>query len=241
MTKKLLKIALLVVLGAIFSPDVFGQNKIVMSLANRYSLALRRLENGNSRQSIEAVYRKGASLSDKLDEMENLSEADYALFEKKMKGFIINRNEVVFVKPDAKFFGSLAQRRGTEADIAFFTFLNHLRPDGVWSAYIEQQTDFSGCTIYGKGILTEMYGRAKQFKRKYPSAYIPEINETITDIKQTFTSDTCACGNNRADVAGEFRLFIKTFPKDEITPAVEKRLADVLNNQSGIRFGCHSG
>ncbi|MDQ3323900.1 MAG: hypothetical protein M3525_15915 [Acidobacteriota bacterium] len=212
-----------------------------MTLTNRYVQALKNLENGKSRQSIEAVYRKGAIFSDRLDELENLSEADYALFEKKMKGFIINRNATIFVKPDAKFFGSLAQRRGTKMDIAFFTFLKRLRPDGVWSAYIAQQTDYSGCTIYGTGILTEMYKRAKQFKRQYPSAYIPELNETIFDIKERFTSSTCACSSNSADVVREFRLFIKTFPKDEITPLVRKRLADVIKNKTEIRFGCLSG
>lgn len=240
MTKKLFEPILFIVLCAFFLSDVCGQSKTILSLANRYSRALRNLENGKTKQSVESIYRKGARLSDKLDELEALSDADYALFEKKMKGFLVNRSETVFIKPSAKFFGNLAKRRGTKADIAFFNFLGELKPDSVWSAYIEQQTDFSGCTIYGRGILTGMYRNAKQFKRKYPSVYTEDIDKVITDIKETFTNDTCACGE-RADVIKEFRLFINAFPKDEIAPVVRKRLAEVSSKPTEFRFGCHSG
>lgn len=90
MMRKLLKTFLLLALGANYAVSVFGQKTNILTLANQYSRALKNLENEKSKQSVEAVYRKGALFSDKLDELENLSEADYALFEKKLKGFIVN-------------------------------------------------------------------------------------------------------------------------------------------------------
>jgi hypothetical protein len=110
----------------------------------------------------------------------------------------------------------------------------------MWSAYIEQQTDYSGCTIYGKDILTRLYGKARQFRRQYPSAYNSDIKEEITDMKSEFTDGTCACGDSNG-VIKEFQLFIKTFPGDEITPIAKKRLTDIQNKKTAIRFNCLSG
>ncbi len=124
--------------------------------------------------------------------------------------------------------------------IAFFNFLGALKPDSVWSAYIEQQTDYSGCTIYGNGKLTALYGKAKQFRKQFPVAYASDVNEAINDIKETFTSDTCACRDSLS-VIKEFELFINAFPKDAITPAVRKRLAEVKGKRTTFRFQCISG
>lgn len=106
--------------------------------------------------------------------------------------------------------------------------------------YIEPQTDYSGCTIYGDGKMTALYGKAKQFRKQFPVAYASDVNEAINDIKETFTNDTCACGENRS-VVKEFELFINAFPKDAITLAVKKRLAEVKEKWTAFRFQCHSG
>ncbi|CAN5621558.1 hypothetical protein BH24ACI2_BH24ACI2_15210 [soil metagenome] len=231
---------IIVVCGFGVSRCVYAQNNSIIALADKYSSALKKFEKRRTRGNIEAVYRKGQIVAEKLDALESLSEADYASIERKMRGFVINRNEVVFVKPDVVFFKKLSKRLGTKSDIAFFTFLGELKPESVWSAYIEQQTDYSGCTIYGKGILTSLYGKARQFRRQYPSAYVSDIKEEIRDMKSDFTDGTCACSDSNG-VVKEFQLFIKTFPRGEITPIVKKRLIDIQNKKTAIRFNCLSG
>lgn len=218
----------------------YSQNKSVLKLAEQYSQALKKFQNQKGRTSLEGLLRKGNAVGEKLDEMESLSERDFSVLEKKMKGFVINREETIFVKPDNVFFGKLAARRGTPADAAFFKLSRKYKPNNVWSAFIEQQTDYSGCTIYGKGIFTELYAQAKSFQSQYPAAYSGEIREMIDEIKIELTENTCVCGD-RNGAAKEFRLFINTFPKDKITPLVKKRLKEIENKKTNLRFACHSG
>ncbi len=238
--RKLLKTILFIAVCAFFFSNTYGQNKTILTLATRYSQALKKLENQKKRGNIKLLYRKGQAVAEKLDDLEALNETDYASVEKKMKGFVVNRDEVVFVKPDVNFYKKLSKIHGTKADIAFFNFLGELKPDSVWSAYIEQQTDYSGCTIYGNGKLTALYGKAKQFRKQFPAAYASDINEAINDIRETFTNDTCACRDSRS-VVKEFLLFINAFPKDAITLAVRKRLAEIKENRTAFRFQCLSG
>lgn len=219
---------------------VYAQNNSILTLANRYSLALRKFEKRNAKGNIEAVYRKGQIVADKLDELENLSEADFTLVERRMRGFVVNRDEIIYVKPNVNFFRKLSKGIGTKSDIAFFTFLGELRTNSVWANYIQQQTDYSGCAIYGKGILTGLYGKAKQFRKQYPSAYIVDINEEIEEMKSEFTDSTCACGDSKS-VIEEFQLFIRTFPADKITLIVRKRLKEIQNKKTPFRFNCISG
>jgi len=225
-------------LGTAASP-AHSQNKSILQLADEYSLALRKYERQKSRTSVESVVRKGKAVGGKLEEIESLSAADYSLLEKKMRGFMVNREEILFIEPDLKFFARLAKTRGTKTDAAFFAVMREIKPENVWTAYIEQQTDVTGCTIYGNGALTRLYGKARQFKRAYPKAYVDDINEEIDEILTEFTGGTCACGG-RAGVEKEFRAFIKTFPKDKNTPAIKKRLANLKKNKD-FRFNCQSG
>lgn len=232
--------SLIAVVFVFASHHVDAQDDSIIGRAERYSLALKKLEKGKGRKSVESVYRKGQSVAEKTDELENLNETKYALVEKKMRGFVVNRDEIVFIKPKADFFKMLSKKFGTRADSAFFTFLSELKPDNIWSAFIEQQTDYSGCTIYGKGILTGLYGKAKRFRRQYPSAYAADIKEEIDEMKGEFSDGTCACGDVNS-VVKEFRLFIKTLPFDELTPVVKTRLKTIQNKQTAMRFNCLSG
>ena len=242
MKKSILQVCgLFVVICGFAAPScVAAQNDSIIARADRYVAALEEYEKGTERKSVEFVFRKGQSVAKKLDELENLNEADYASVTKKMKGFIVNRDETIYIEPEVDFFKKLSKKFGTKSDAAFFTFWSALKPDSVWSAYIEQQTDYSGCALYGKGILTELHGKAEQFRRQYPRAYTTELKEEIDEMKRELTSGTCACGN-RNSVTEEFRLFIKTFPADEITPTIKRRLKGVQNKKTAIRFNCISG
>lgn len=217
----------------------YAQDKSILKLADEYAAALKNYQAQKSRLSIEGVISRGTAVSGRLDEIESLSDADYALLEKKMKGYLVNRQEILFIEPDLKFFINLSKTRGTKADIAFFDLMRQIRPDSVWAAYTEQQTDVTGCTRYGSGLLTGLYGKALQFKQNYPKSYTGDINEEIEGILSPFLEGTCACGN-RAGVLKEFRLFIKTYPKDKNTRAIKKRLEN-LEKDKDFRFNCQSG
>jgi hypothetical protein len=238
------KITTVAILFAAFilsnSQASYSQNKSILTLAEQYSQALIKFQKQKGRANLEGLLRKGNAVGEKLDEMESLSESNFSRLEKKMKGFVINRDETVFVKPDNVFFGKLATKRGTPADVAFFNLSRRYKPENVWSTFIEQQTDYSGCTIYGKGIFTDLYAQTKRFQRQYSFAYSGEIREMIDDLKSELTENTCVCGD-RNGAAKEFRLFISTFPKDKITPLVKKRLKEIENKKTNLRFACHSG
>ena len=218
---------------------VHAQDKSILNLANQYALALKKVRNQKTKKSIEPLINKGKAVADRLDELESLSEADYVLLEKRMQGFVINREEVLFIEPEFKFFSRFSKTHGTKTDIAYFALRHAIKPDDVWAAYFEQQTDVTGCTIYGEGILTNLYGKILQFKRAYPKAYAEDIYEETNNILEKFTEGTCACGDQNG-VLKEFRLFIKTFPKDKNTPAIKKRLTKI-EKEKDFRFNCQSG
>lgn len=217
----------------------YAQAQSIMDLAQRYNLALKAFELRKSRSSLESVLRKGTLLSDKYEELEKLSETDYLRFKKKMRGFDVNREEIIFVEPDRMFFLKLARTIGTTVDTSFFRLLVEIKPNNVWASYIEQQTDYSGCTIYGNGKLTKLYGKALRFKRIYPLAYTTYVNDEIDSILEEFGESICACGS-RDLVIKEFSLFVKTFPKDKKIPAIRRILEDLKAGKK-FRFDCHSG
>jgi hypothetical protein len=240
MKKNLLIITVLAIaLAGLSAADAYSQTKTILALANDYSIALSNYQKQTGRSSIESLLRKGMLVDQQVSEIENLSVADYSSLEKMMKGFVVNREEILFVKPDLKFFAALAKVRGTNADIAYFSLMRQFRPEYVWAAYIEQQTDYSGCTIYGNGVLTKLYGQALDFKKNYPKAYNAEVNEEIDGILERFDEKGCACGS-RTGVLREFRLFIRTFPNDKHTPKIRKALAKIERSK-GFRFNCESG
>ena len=193
MSKKIVILLIKLMLMALFGViTVSAQNKTILQLADEYSIALKKYQQQKSQTSVESVLHKGKAVNNKIEEIESLSDADYALLEKKMKGFVINRDEVLYIEPDLKFFGQLSKSRGTKADIAFFDLMPAIKGDSVFATYIEMQTDVSGCTIYGNGVLTTLYGKALQFKKTYPKAYIKDVNEEIDKILEEFTEHTCA-------------------------------------------------
>lgn len=240
MNLKIALVFLFITFCAAAASPVFAQDKIVLQLAEEYSRTLKNYQAQKSRISLESVLRKGKAVAERLDEVESLSDAEYAVLEKKMKGFVVSREEVIFVRPDLKFFAQLSERWGTKTDAAFFILMRVIRPDNVFPVYTERQTDVSGCTIYGISALTVLYGKALQFKKTNPQAYTPDIDEEINEILDEFTGESvCACGDS-ASVRREFRLFIKSFPKDKNTSIVRKRLANLEKNKAN-RFNCQSG
>lgn len=199
---------------------------------------MKKIEAETGRTSLEPLVDFQNQFSLRLREVGELSEKDFKSFEKHMRGFLVNRDEIIFVKPDNKFFMNLSKKRGLPADVAFFELRNQLRPGGVWSAYTLPQTDYSGCTRFGTGKLTEFYGRLNSFKEKFQSAYVQIIDEELGYVVEALTVGTCACEDSLS-ATKEFELFMKTYPGAPITPKIQDRLSGT--ETSKIRPNCISG
>lgn len=219
--------------------DESVSEKSVIQLAADYERLLRTIEYGSERSSLEPLADFQEKFSGRLSEIERLKDDEFTVFKTRMRGFLINREEVVFAKPDNEFFQKLAARKGLPADIAFFDLRSRLRPDSIWAAYIEQQTDYSGCTLYGTGMLTELYGLLNSFKEKYPTAYVQMVSDELDYIKDALTTGTCACGGLPSAIK-EFELFIERYPNAEITPRLRDRKSNT-DEKSKIRRFCTSG
>jgi hypothetical protein len=213
-----------------------AQQPSILELATTYSRALQDIENGKNRGSIESLFDKGKNVSDKLEEMEGLTEADYSRLTRLMRGFVINRDEVLYIEPDSKFFARLSRKLGTRKDVSFFVLKQQLRPDNVWAAYIEQETDSTGCTQYGNGSLTRLYGQAVAYRKAYPNGYRFAVNYEIEQILERFSSNICGCGNVGA-ASKEFRSFVTAYPQDKNTPKIAKTMNDVLSRKN-FHFDC---
>ena len=91
--------------------------------------------------------------------LESLSADAFTRLTVELKGAVINREEVVLVEPDVDYFQALAAARGDDADRAFFAALKATYPSSVWPVYVDQKTDFGGCTRFGSMSLVGTYTR----------------------------------------------------------------------------------
>lgn len=154
----------LVVTAAFFSCCVVlpGAQRLdsVRKVIDSYRVAIQLAQKDPSRGQLEAAFDAIGPLRNALilrrdggvSTLELLSEQEFTALGRELVGLLMNREEVVFVKPDVVFFRRLAAR-GDPADRAFFAALSSTYQESVWPIYIESQTEFSGCTRFGSGTL----------------------------------------------------------------------------------------
>lgn len=172
--------------------------------------------------------------------LESLPEADFALLEQ-LPGVFVRRVEILLVHPAAGFFVELAARLGDQADQRFAAALAATYPDGHWPVYVEPQTDYSGCTAFGAGVLLETYLAWSAMARDFPGRYVSAVARERDTVVEKITRSTCACGDAAA-VVGELRRTAAALPPaDPIIPSVKERLAALDEGRSNIRFDCISG
>ena len=153
---------------------------------------------------------------------------------------LINREEVVFVEPDPAYFAKLAAARGDSADRAFFAALKATYPEPVWPVYIEQQTDYSGCTRFGSMSLVDTYHAWAQFQRGFHDRYVAAAKHEVDKVIEHLTESTCACGT-KASVEQELERFLESVPASPARAKVDQRLGAVLAGRSDVRTSCVSG
>jgi hypothetical protein len=171
--------------------------------------------------------------------LESLSEQEFAALGRELPGLIVNREEILFVQPDVVFFRRLAAR-GDRADRTFFAALASTYPDSVWPVYLDQQTDYSGCTRFGSGTLVSSYVTWAAVRRQYPKRYEEASAGHLGDIVKELTESTCACGD-RASVEQELTEFRRRVGASDVRTRVEARRAAVRRDRADFRFSCKSG
>jgi len=219
----------------------------VRTAIDRYRAAIQLAQKDPSRGRLEAAFLSieplrrllEASRDGGLSVLESLSEQEFTALSRELAGLDVNREEVVFVKPDGAFFRKLAAR-GDRADRAFFTALGSTYPDSVWPVYIEQQTDYSGCTRFGSGTLVSTYVAWAAFRRQYPKRYEQVSASHLEEIVEALTGSTCACGD-RGSVERELMEFLRRGDERDMRARVEARLLAVRRDRANIRFACTSG
>ena len=213
-----------------------------------YRAAIAALSTRTIPRGVEAAFSKLMALSESLTRprtgqltvLESLSAEDFRRLNAEIPGARINREETVFVAPDPGYFVKLAGSRGDAADRGFFSALKATYPESVWPVYIEQQTDYSGCTSYGSGKLVAMYRRWSRFQRTFPNRYVVPVRERLEDISSQLTDSTCACGD-ASSVEKEMQQFLRAFPTSPLRPRITERLQVLRNGGSDIRAHCISG
>jgi hypothetical protein len=209
--------------------------------ARTYREHVERIEKSVDTTSIQDLVQEGASLADKLRPViENLTALDYDAVVINMKGFLVNREEVIVIEPDAAFFAGLAKKHGTENDNLYFQFFREVRPEGYWPVYIMLQTDVGGCTRYGEGRLANLFKKGEALLPKMTGYYAKETTKILDDITYQLTNWTCACGDKQS-VVKELKLFLQLNKGSEITGMVKRRLEAVQNQTSTMRYQCIGG
>ena len=208
-----------------------------------YDEALSRLTSHAPGASLEEVYARAIRLSDALTSgttLESMTASEFEALRTKSPELILNREEVLIAEPLAPYFIDLAQKFGGPVDRAFFAVLDHIRPDGVWPIYIDQQTDYSGCTRFGRGALVDSYRRWRKFKSQFPRAYVPFVARGLAEVEEHVMHSTCACGDEE-ETARELDDFAAAFADSPAYAAAISRSRAIHNQRSAIRFKCVSG
>ncbi len=171
--------------------------------------------------------------------LETLSSTDFEALKTELTGFVIGRDEAIFVNADPAYFDALAREFGDAGDRAFFDAYRRTRPGGVWPVWIEQRTDEAGCTKFGGGDLVGTYRVWNEYRHNYPRRYRTEVDGFLASVEDEASGATCACGD-AASVLKELEEFDRAFPDTRASDVVRQRIRELRENRSPIRFECLS-
>jgi len=207
----------------------------------QYSSAIKTAESGASPGGIEAAFSAARPVQEALvRKLEDLTDEQFKRLKQELQGLIVNREEIVFIKVDVEYFTKLAAARGKETDRAFFSALKATYPNSIWPVYVEQQTDYSGCTRFGSMSLVETYRVWSEFQRRFPNSYVTAAKREADAVLDELLESTCACGAT-AGTEQELEQFLRSFPVSPVRARIDERLKAIRDRRSDIRPGCVSG
>lgn len=220
---------------------VAGEGASLLQRIAAYGRELSRAETSAAPVSLEPLLERGNALAAELKRIiEELPAEDYDRVLKDMKGFVVNRDEVILVEPDARYFSALARKVGTGQDRAYFDFMLKVTPEGYWPIYIVRQTDAGGCTDYGTGTLSKLYAAGTAVAPRLGRYYRLGVEKTLDDVARQLTAATCACGDLRS-VVKELRRFLEKNPHARPAAAVRARLASIERGEHVMETECVGG
>ena len=205
-----------------------------------YSSAVDDLLTSKGKQPIEPVFENGMKAAPQVQAvLPELTEAQFQQVQHQMQGFIVVRHDAIIVRPSVDYFKNLSRKSGTKADRAFFDIYQRTEPDGngPFPAYVQQQTDQTGCTRFDGKLMVDLYRGWLTFRTTYPDAYAPEAQGEIDSIETELLSGICTCGNAE-QTAANLTAFINAFPDLPITPKIKNRIAEIRSGTSKFRFNC---
>jgi hypothetical protein len=106
--------------------------------------------------------------------------------------------------------------------------------------YIEMQTDYTGCTLFGGGKLVRSYRRWLEFRDHYPAPYRRFVAKALSAIEEEMDQGACACGEGDR-MAEELSECARSFPKSVAAEPAAVRARAIRTGTSSIRFKCETG
>jgi hypothetical protein len=213
-----------------------------------YRAALAAVEAREQGATLEDVFQRARGVRDALltsatgtpSALERLTPDAFAQLQRDLRGLVVNREEVLIVEPDAGFLLALAEKFGTPADRRFFSAYKATYPESVWPVYVEQQTDYSGCTAFGSGKLVDTYRLWAEVERELSGAYNTHARAERLKVESELATSTCACGDGPS-VERELQQYVDAISASAATPAIAARLREIKEGRSNIRLRCISG
>ncbi len=215
----------------------------VPALAIDYARRLSEFRRAPSAGGMEALFAFGSAAGDSLvrdGELGRMDDSTFARTARQFEGWTLMRDEVEGLLPDMKFFTALAQAHGDAGDRAFFDAYAATGMDRIMPAYVEQQTDYSGCARFGSGSLVDAWARWSAFRSAYPRRYAATAREALDDATRALVEEDCACGA-RSSVERELGLYLERFPHGALADRVRARLRAVESGKAEIHEHCSSG
>ena len=194
-------------------------------------------------RNIEVLYQKGIVAGKKLlyhdglselSLLEKMNEQQLGATHRALPGIFLTREEVLQADPDPESFLELAVKWGDRADIAFFSTLQMSYSSPGWPLYITRQTDYGGCRRLGSFVFSEIYGRWHAFQRRFPNRYKEQVRREIDRLEENILH-TGACEGSR-EVAEAYREFIRSFPDAPVSEEIRRRISEIEDGTSKLRF-----
>lgn len=243
-----LSIAILLFVGFAATAVLAQMSASDQVIVTVYQATIKSAESRTTAGGIEAAFTALASVREALtlgrgnnpSVLESLSDAEFERLQRELPGALVNREETLFIEPDPDYFMKLAAAHGDQADRRFFAAFKTTYPKSIWPIYVEQQTDYSGCTAFGTGNLVEAYRVWSSFQSAFPNRYVAAARKELSGVSAALTESTCAC-EDASSVQRELQRFVQMFPASPLRAKIDERLKALQAGRSDIRVRCISG
>jgi hypothetical protein len=237
-------VLLIVLMLGVPMPAMAGGPAVPES-AKRYGRDLAAIMTKPGPVALEPIYDEGLAVEEAyLAKLSDFDEPTFHKLEHIMIGFsLAQSDEGDQFYPQWDVFLDLARKKGTKADLAFFAAKGQTYPnkdDWPWPAYIDQQTDDTGCTILDGKTLTGVYGVWIKFQASYPNQYKKDSQEERAAIEDEVNAEACVCGEE-PNASKEFATILKTYPGTPLATKAKLLVDSLRDGTSDIRFSCLSG